>query len=172
MSIAVRPVAPHEAGRLPEIERDAAARFRSVGLGDIADGAVSSPDFIAAVIRHGVALGAASEDGRLAAFALAGRLDGGLHIYELSVAVAHGGRGLGSALLDGLDRAARDRGLAALTLSTFADVPWNAPFYARRGFRALAEPDWTPALHLVRSAERAAALPLGRRVFMLREITG
>jgi hypothetical protein len=39
-----------------------------------------------------------------------------------------------------LDRAAADaaaKGLRALTLTTFAEVPWNAPYYARCGFRVL-----------------------------------
>jgi N-acetylglutamate synthase-like GNAT family acetyltransferase len=34
---------------------------------------------------------------------------------------------------------ARTLGLTSLTLTTFRDVPWNAPFYARLGFEYIAE---------------------------------
>lgn len=35
--------------------------------------------------------------------------------------------------------AARGRQLDAATLTTFRDVPWNAPFYVRLGFEILTE---------------------------------
>jgi len=35
--------------------------------------------------------------------------------------------------------AARCAGVRELTLTTFVDVPWNAPFYARFGFERLHE---------------------------------
>jgi hypothetical protein len=34
---------------------------------------------------------------------------------------------------------ARTLGLTSLTLTTFRDVPWNAPFYAKLGFEYVAE---------------------------------
>jgi hypothetical protein len=52
---------------------------------------------------------------------------------------------LGRALLAALERLARARGVAALTLTTDRTLPWNAPFYARRGFAEVAGPDWLMA---------------------------
>ncbi|SHF95089.1 Predicted N-acetyltransferase YhbS [Kaistia soli DSM 19436] len=170
MPVVVRAILPEEASLLPEIERDAAERFREVGLDAIADGEPSSEPFILAVIEKGVALGAVAGDAGLVGFVLAGLLDEALHVYELSVRAVFNGQGIGTALLAGIETAAADRGLAALTLSTFTDVPWNAPFYARRGFLPVEIDDWGPAFHLLNGAERAAGLPLDRRIFMRKEL--
>ena len=56
------------------------------------------------------------------------------------------------ALLDhAANRAAADS-LPALTLTTFAHVPWNAPYYARCGFRVLDDAEVTPGLQAIRGA--------------------
>ena len=60
-----------------------------------------------------------------------------LHIHEMSVAPAFQGRGAGRALLKATIEWAVAHDFAALTLTTFRDVPWNAPFYSRLGFEAL-----------------------------------
>ncbi len=61
-----------------------------------------------------------------------------LHIHETSVDEAFQGSGIGRALLDAAIEGAVTHHLAALTLTTFRDVPWNAPFYRRIGFKLLA----------------------------------
>jgi GNAT superfamily N-acetyltransferase len=169
MTATIRAIRPDEVALVPAIERDAAARFREVGLDAIADGDVSSEAFIRAVMAKGAAL-VAEFDGMLVGFALAGVLDDALHLYELSVATAHHGRGVGGRLLAALDREAARRHLPAVTLSTFSDVPFNAPFYARRGFTPVEREDWGPAFHLLHGAELAAGIPVERRVFMRKEI--
>ncbi len=169
MSFAIRAILPEEVPLLPAIERAAAGRFHEVALPAIADGDVSSEPFLRAILLKGIALGAVADE-RLVGFILAGTLDDALHIYELSVAPSHGGRGIGSGLLAAIDAGAHDRGLGAVTLSTFADVPWNGPFYARRGFAPVEPADWGPAFHLLHHAEQAAGLPLERRMFMRKEL--
>jgi hypothetical protein len=63
--------------------------------------------------------------------------------------------------------AARDAGAARVTLTTYADVPWNGPWYARHGFAEFT--DLTPALAEVRVRERAAGLDrYGRRLVLVR----
>ncbi|MBZ9935784.1 GNAT family N-acetyltransferase [Mesorhizobium sp. BR1-1-16] len=170
MTVTIRALLPEEASCLSAIERDAAERFREVGLAAIADDVPTPEPFIRAVVNKGVAFGAATERDGLVGFVLAGLLDDALHIYELSVASASGRRGIGSRLLAEIDMAALARGLGAVTLSTFVDVPWNAPFYARRGFKPVEIEDWGPAFHLLNGAEHAAGLPLDRRVFMRKEL--
>ena len=92
-------------------------------------------------------------------------VDGCAHIDQLSVLTDHGGRGIGRALLDEAVRWARASGLAAVTLTTFRDVPWNAPFYRRVGFEVVDDP--TPGLAVVRAGERADGLDgFGPRVAM------
>jgi hypothetical protein len=43
-------------------------------------------------------------------------------------------------------------------LTTFAEVPWNAPYYLRCGFEIVSESLLTPGLREIRRAEAAAAL--------------
>lgn len=162
----IRPARRDDCDTLPEIERAAATRFRAIGLDAIAEGAPSDPAFIRACLAHGVVLVATDETDRPIGFALAGQLDRCLHLYELDVHPDHGRQGLGTGLVRALIAEAAARGLAGVTLSTFADVPWNAPFYARLGFRPLDAVAWTPALHLIRNAEAVLGLPMDRRILM------
>lgn len=58
-------------------------------------------------------------------------------LAQLDVRPEHGRKGLGAALTSRVIRAAQGMGLPELYLTTFADVAWNAPFYARLGFIAV-----------------------------------
>jgi GNAT superfamily N-acetyltransferase len=61
-------------------------------------------------------------------------LGNGLHLWELAVRFEAQRQGAGRALLMAVSADARARGLPAVTLTTFRDIRWNAPFYARLGF--------------------------------------
>jgi hypothetical protein len=62
-------------------------------------------------------------------------------------------------------------GYSAITLTTYRDVAWNAPFYSRRGFVELAADDLAPELAAIRERERAAGLDeVGPRVAMRRKL--
>ena len=56
------------------------------------------------------------------------------HLDEIDVEPAHGRRGIGAALVRTVCDWASASGYPLLTLTTFRDVPWNLPFYARLGF--------------------------------------
>lgn len=81
-----------------------------------------------------------------------------LHIHELSVRLQAQGRGIGRQLLDQACAVARHRGARELTLSTFAQVAWNGPFYARYGFEVLDEKHLEPRLQGILATERAHGL--------------
>ncbi|WXA94847.1 GNAT family N-acetyltransferase [Pendulispora brunnea] len=94
-------------------------------------------------------------------------VDGIAHLEQLSVHPVHQGRGFGAALLEGAFQEAQRLGYSEMTLVTFADVPWNAPFYARHGFRELDV--LTLGLEALRAKERSLGLDaMGRRVVMKR----
>jgi len=101
-------------------------------------------------------------------------VNGAPHIEQVSVRPKSMKRGYGSALIEGACEWARSRGFGSITLCTFADVPWNGPWYARRGFVEISA--LSPALADLRQAEAEAGLDgLGRRVVMrksLRESVG
>jgi GNAT superfamily N-acetyltransferase len=92
-------------------------------------------------------------------------LDGEAYVAQLSVVPAQTRRGLGGALLAAGAGWALARGLATMTLTTFRDVPCNAPFYAKHGF-AVTE-DLGPELRTDVEAEVGLGLTaLGVRVAM------
>jgi 8-oxo-dGTP pyrophosphatase MutT (NUDIX family)/GNAT superfamily N-acetyltransferase len=90
------------------------------------------------------------------------------HLEQLSVHPAAGGHGLGTMLLRAVLGEALDRGHDRMTLVTFADVPWNAPWYARHGFVELTRDLPGHLLPLLGTARHLAAG--GRRVAMSRPL--
>ncbi|MCC3767504.1 GNAT family N-acetyltransferase [Streptomyces sp. UNOC14_S4] len=97
-------------------------------------------------------------------------VDGCAHIEQVSVDPSHSGRGVGAGLVDHVGAWARKQGAAALTLTTFTDVPWNGPYYGRRGFRWLEDAEITPGLREIRAAEAAHGLDRWPRGCMRREL--
>lgn len=96
-------------------------------------------------------------------------VDGLAHVEELAVLPGSMRRGIGTRLLERACEWAGTRGYPAITLITFADVAWNAPFYAARGFTESA--DLTPGLERLRDGERTAGLDaVGRRIVMRRAL--
>lgn len=60
--------------------------------------------------------------------------DGRAHLEQLSVLPTFGRRGYGRRLVVAALQEARARGYTRVTLRTYVDIPWNAPFYASCGF--------------------------------------
>jgi hypothetical protein len=59
-------------------------------------------------------------------------------------------------------------GYESVTLTTFRDLPWNMPFYARLGFAVVPRHDLSPALRCVVEDEDRRGLDASRRVVMRR----
>ena len=156
---AIRLAGPHDAARLPKVEKSAGALFRSIAeLAWVADEPIgSAEDFLPAIAARTVWV---AEDGEAGVIGeLRGEIVGdGLHIVELAVAQEFQRRGLGRALLDFAADAARARGLRAITLTTFRHVPWNAPFYARYGFIELTDAELDAWLRQTLIAEATRGL--------------
>lgn len=88
-----------------------------------------------------------------------------LHIREVSVSPDWQGRGIGSALMRACMIDARNSGFTALTLTTFREVPWNAPFYRRLGFTDV-DPGDHSRLASELENEYAQGMPRDTRVAM------
>lgn len=166
----IRLVRDAEVAALPAIEIKAGALFADAGLQDVADNPPADLDFIESFRRAGAVHVAVSDRGEPVGFALSGLLDGGGHLYELSVDPAHGRRGLGARLVEAACNMAYARGARAMTLSTFHDLAWNGPFYTKLGFRELTPSDWTPGLYVLHAREIDIKLPIERRCFMRKEL--
>lgn len=163
----VRRARPDEFALLPTIERAAAARFRQTAFAAMADAPLATArldparDHVWVVVAPG---------GEPVGFALIHRLDGAAHLHELDVLPDHARRGLGRRLIEAVAEWARAEGLRAITLTTFRAIPWNEPYYARLGFRLLADDELSPGLRAIRMAETVAGLPDADRICMRRDL--
>jgi GNAT superfamily N-acetyltransferase len=92
--------------------------------------------------------------------------DGLPHLQEMDVAPDHGRRGIGTSLLRRVLARVAQAGHDQLTLTTFRDVPWNMPFYARVGFVEITRRDLRPALESIVRDEAERGLDRKRRVVM------
>lgn len=162
----IRPAIESDADFLPEIERSSGETFRQIpALAWIADDDVQSADRHRELISRGASW-VATVDGDVIGFLSAERHGETLHIWQMSVHFDHQGQGLGRELIKSARQWAKVQGLSSLTLTTFRDVPWNAPFYKSCGF-ALVAPDSSPFLKNVLAAEKKAGLPTEMRCVMM-----
>lgn len=92
-------------------------------------------------------------------------IDRHAHLEQLSVLPSHGRQGIGRALVSAALDEARRRGHTQVTLRTYADVPWNAPFYASCGFM-VCTPDTEFHRHLAATEHALHLAAHGRRVQM------
>jgi GNAT superfamily N-acetyltransferase len=90
------------------------------------------------------------------------------HLEEIDVHPDHGQRGLGTRLVMAICAWAATAGYRSMTLTTFRDVPWNMPFYAKLGFEVVPPDDLGLALRAVVRDETRRGLDPTRRVVMRR----
>ncbi len=158
---AVRVASSADLREVPAVEAAADALFRERGVLDLPPPVPA--DERAAAWRVLVA-------GRpVTGFVVLERVDGDVHVEQLSVHPAAMRQGIGAALLAASVEEARAAGARRVTLLTYADVPWNAPWYARHGWRTTE--DLGPQLRAL--AEHEVRLGLtrhGRRVAMARPV--
>jgi phosphinothricin acetyltransferase len=175
MTTGVRPMTLADVAAVRAVGVDAGERFRAVPDRRIAACADHDPwpaDDLATFVDDERAWVAIDGSGAVVGFLLAEELDGCAHVEEVAVGRDHGGRGHATALLDHVATWAAEHHLAAITLTTFRDVPWNAPFYERRGYRVVPTTEWTPALRAKVDHEDAdLGLPAQLRVVMRRDLT-
>jgi GNAT superfamily N-acetyltransferase len=162
-----------DAHLLPGIERSSGELFRQcVGLEWIADDDVQSVAQHRSLIATGTALVAEQRGHGLVGFLNGEIVEGGLHIWQIAVHGRHQGLGIGRLLIAQAQAAAARQGADKLTLTTFRDVPWNAPYYGRLGFRILGANEITPRLRAILERERQAGLPMAQRCAMMMPLQG
>ncbi|WP_313201037.1 GNAT family N-acetyltransferase [Pseudomonas sp.] len=155
----IRPALPADIAQLIAAEQSAAQSFLRLpelawlasaqGLDELAHKAF--------INDHGSLL-AEDDQGQVLGFVCLSLEGQALHVHELSVRLQSQGQGIGRLLLDQACAVARHRGASALTLTTFAHVSWNGPFYARYGFEVLDEQHLGARLQGILATERAQGL--------------
>lgn len=163
----IRPAHADDLPYLPAIERAAAQRFATSPYPFIShDEGMSPASFAQHFADHQIWVAVDDQD-QPVGFAVARPLDGYLYLHEIDVHPDHGRRGLGRQLIAAVMEWARRQQYRAITLITFDNVAWNAPYYAKLGFYPLALAEVGPGLQEVRTQEAANGLDLIHRICMI-----
>jgi GNAT superfamily N-acetyltransferase len=166
----IREARPDDIDVLRRLEVVAGKAFAEVGMDRVAGDEALPADEMLVYQRDGRAWVTADEQDRPIAYLLALWVDGVAHVEQVSVDPEHAGHGIGAALIEHAAEWARAHGSAALTLTTFAEVAWNAPYYERLGFRRLADDELTPGLRAIRAEEAVHGLDEWPRLAMRRDL--
>lgn len=164
----LRPGADEDIAALQRVDLAASRLFDGTGLIDEPDGPVPVPeDALRAGITTKLLYVVTSPFGEPVGFALCRVVAHDLYLDQISVDPSHGGRGLGAYMVQAIIEEANDRHLRGVILSTFRDLPWNGPFYAKHGFVELprsAMKGWMKSLEAI----QAQTMDVSLRCFMRR----
>ena len=167
----IRPARVEDFAALQRIEVEAGRAFADVGYPDVAaDDPFSDEELDQARADGRLWVAVPDGGGEPVGYVLTRVVGGRAHVEQVSVLPEHQGLGIGRALLEQAYAWGATIGSAVITLSTFRDVPFNAPLYAHLGFRILAESELDEALRAERVHEAAHGLDTAARVFMTRPL--
>lgn len=167
----IRHAQTHEVETALEIERRSSQRFAQVeGLTGWVDD-VTPAELVHVAINDRLAWVAELIDsGELVGWCFASIIDDSLFVEQIDVLPEFGRRGIGQSLLTAVEDEAKERGLAALTLTTDAHVEWNRPWYEKLGFTVVSPSQQGPGLATAVAQEAERGFDMSRRVAMRREI--
>ena len=161
---------PEDLGRLAAIELAAAGLLAGHAPASVLNHTTSLDDFETAQ-REGHLWVVLAGDGPVGFAHVEVIESDAAHLEEIDVHPEHGRRGLGTRLVLHVCRWAASAGYSAVTLTTFRDVAWNMPFYARLGFGVVPVEHLSPALCAVVEDETRRGLDPSRRVVMRRPLS-
>ncbi|MEC5320210.1 GNAT family N-acetyltransferase [Brenneria populi subsp. brevivirga] len=170
-SYRIRPASHREIERLLIIEKKAGEIFSSLP-GDFLSRLPSDmPTHSVAFYKKSIDEGCCwviEDDSKIAGFICTENIESEetIHINELDVLYGEQGKGLGRRLLDFIINDAKRKN-KKITLTTFSNVPWNAPFYKKAGFRFAHNSELTARLRSLLAEESALGLPLEYRCAMI-----
>jgi len=147
---------------LADIERDADQLFLQTDMPEIGEAEPTDPAALARLVDDG-AFWVAELDGAPVGFLAAGTRSGQYVILQVSVARSGQGRGVGARLMQTALDHGRATGAPDVVLTTFRDIPWNAPWYARFGFMEIPEDERSDAVRDMQAHEAAHGLDMSRR---------
>jgi len=162
----IRAARPDDISVIRDIEVAAGELFRGLGMDAIADDTPPTESELAPYVRDGRAWVATEPDDVPIAYILVEIVDGWAHIEQVTVHPLHSRMGLGRALIEQVEQWSIGCGLSGMMLTTFRDVPWNAPYYERLGFMRVPEPAWSEGLRQIMRQEGAHGLSAWPRVVM------
>lgn len=167
----VRLARANEAELCVDIERHAGKVFRGSKFDSIADAEPNDPAIPRAAQRAGLLWVATDDRDQPIGHLTAAKGVKGLLIAQIDVLPEFQSQGVGRSLIAAAEDEARRRGLPYIWLRTFRDIPWNAPFYARLGFKEIENEDFADAEVIVEADEIDNGLDPAERVTMRKTLS-
>jgi ribosomal protein S18 acetylase RimI-like enzyme len=167
----VRKATETDADLFPDLEQSAGLSFRAdPELAWLADADNLPAERYREIVGEGWSWVAEDSPANPVAFVAATLEDEELHIWEVGVRIECQRQGIGRLLLKRFVAEAAATRIAAITLTTFRDVPWNAPFYQSMGFEPVTAENLDPRLAGLLADEAHKGLPAARRCAMRMKI--
>jgi len=167
---AIQLALPAHVPSLPGIERSAASLFAGILPPALLDATTPLPMLEEAQQEERLWV-AVDAGGSPVGFVLVELVGARVHIDELDVSPDHQRRGVGKRLLRAVAAWAGDHGFAEITLTTYRDIPWNAPAYRGMGFDFVPPSELDEHLRGHIDQEEAAGFGVAVRVAMRRQLT-
>lgn len=139
LQYALREATENDTKTLTAIELDAVALFKAVPeLADLGE-THASPDQLSTWLSSG-RIYIAEDNGKQVGFVAAVTMDTTLYIAEISTVQEYQGKGVGTTLIAAVLDWARELSAATgskprVSLTTYREITWNAPYYRKRGFK-------------------------------------
>ena len=170
MSYRIEPAQHKYISQLPEISRAAAGLFPAEDL-PIALRSEMLPleTLEEALLEQRLWIVIDENEDKAVGFALLTERCGNIHLREIDVHPAHGRQWLGTDLLKQVITWSKNKKYQRFTLTTFRHLPWNAPFYAKLGFQAIDQSEFSPCLKKLLD-EEAIGLDKSKRVLMILDL--
>lgn len=167
--IRIRLATTDDVPKVAPLEAAAAEVYRTIGMDAIADDAPIAESLLLQAVEE-QRLWVAVEYGELRAYLLGDFLPESLHIDQVTVHPDAARRGIGALVIESAssDERAKERG--CVTLTSFANVPWNAPYYERIGFMDIAESEWPAGIAEKVAEDQENGISRWPRVVMRRDI--
>lgn len=148
--IEIRDCLAHEVGLLGQIEEQADKLFPA---GFIPEHMENYPLVDLERARNFGSVMLACHQHDIVGFAVAEICEDAYHLFLIAVLPEWGRQGIGSALLDRVAQEAKSKGLSKISLTTFSNIEWNAPYYLKRGFKIIPDADANTHLQRILKSE-------------------
>ncbi|MBT5433574.1 MAG: GNAT family N-acetyltransferase [Alphaproteobacteria bacterium] len=168
--VAIRPARLTDLQACRVIEDDAGQIFFDIDMAEVDEDPPRCLEDLQRAFENGLLWVADDRNGVPVGFALTELVDSNVHLSELGVVTAMQRQGVGARLIEVIAENARRNGHAKMTLTTFRDVAWNAPYYARLGFTVQEPSSFSPGMKQVFESKKAHGLNVQDRVAMVRTL--
>jgi ribosomal protein S18 acetylase RimI-like enzyme len=155
---------------LEQVERSAAELFRTVNLDFLVENPTVDPYLLVAMANANHLWIAADKFDQPIGFVGGEYLDGSFHIVEISVAKPFQGMGIGHSLMATMVEQIRREGYRTMTLTTFRDLPWSAPWYSRMGFFEVNAHEMGKTFEEILEIEAKHGLDINSRCIMVKNL--